>query len=319
LIFVALRALGIAAVLLVAGPVSAAQRDVDEPQRSTTLAARGSVIAYSSWDQAIGAYRLRVAVGDKPPRDVPVAPRSVPFDVHVGRARGGRLVLVYSRCLHEPSPLPAVAPEQVWEAARGCSLRVAGLDGGERAIRGAGSGVLPGVSGATLTFVRFAAGRRPRVVVRGFDRAGPPIRVLRPGNGIPVDLDLLGRRLAITRRFQGHHEVQDSALEIVDLRSARRRLVRHLNGGGQTGHFITGASLLPHGGVAWAEICGGDPGGCPHTERLARWTPRAGLHSVEFDEGVEAFAATPYARWVLQGCFPGSYVDDDAPCFLTRL
>jgi hypothetical protein len=201
----AVRALAVVIVLFVAGAASAARRDVDEPQRSTTLAARGSVITYSSWDHTIGAYRLRVAVGDKPPRDVPVAPRSVPFDVHVGRARGGRLVLVYSRCLHEPSPLPAVAPEQVWEAARGCSLRVAGLDGGERAIRGAGSGVLPGVSGATLTFVRFAAGRRPRVVVRGFDRAGPPIRLLRPGNGIPVDLDLLGRRLAITRRFQGHH------------------------------------------------------------------------------------------------------------------
>jgi hypothetical protein len=317
-----LRALAVVAILLLScGSAVAAEREIGEPLRATTIAARGSVLAYSAWDEGIGAYRLRVAAGDQLPTDVPVAPRAVPFDVHVGRAREPdgtrRVVLVYSRCAREPS-FGGIAPEQAWSAAAGCQLRVAGLDGDERAIHGAGAGVLPGVSGATLTFLRFRPGRRPRIIVRAFDRPGRPKRALRVGAGIPSDLDLLGNRLAITRRYQGHHEGEDSALEIVDLRSGRRRLIRHRDGGGETAHFITGASLLPDGAVAWAEICGGDPGGCPHTERLARWSARTGLRSAEFDEGVETFAATPFARWVLEGCEPYTY-PDSGPCVLTRL
>jgi hypothetical protein len=316
------RALVLSAVaLLVAGPVWAEAREIDEPPRPTTIAARGDVLAYSRWDEGIGAYRLRVAVGDQAPVDVPVAPRSVPFDVHVGQARepGGtsRVVLVYSRCAKEPRGFPTLAPEQGCRLARGCSLRVAGLNGGERPIRGAGPGVMPGVSGTVLTFARFAPGRRPRLIVRPFDRPGRPTRVLHVGAGIPVDLDLLGRRLAITRRYQGRRdEVQDSAIDVVDVRTARRRLIHVRRGGGQTGHFIVGASLLPHGAVAWAEICGGDPGGCPNTELQLRWTPRGDLHSFELP-GVEAFAATPFATWALQGCDPATYVEL-GPCLLSR-
>jgi hypothetical protein len=227
-------------------------------------------------------------------------------------------VLVYSRCRREPPLYPSIAPEQLWSFARGCSLRVASLDGGERAIRGAGQGVIPGVSGTTLTFVRFTHGKHPRIVVRRFDRRGPQLRVIRPGRGTPVDMDLLGNSLAVTRRYQGHGEVEDSALDLIDIRSGRRRLIDHLNGGGQTGHFIVGASRLPHRGVAWAEICGGDPEGCvAGTELVSRWTPRGGLHSHELP-GVEAFAATPFASWALQGCDPATY-PDSGPCVLDRL
>jgi hypothetical protein len=301
---------------------SASARELDRPPRATTIAARGDVLAYSRWDDTIQAFRLRVAVGDRAPVDVPVAPRSVPFDVHVGRAQepdgARRTVLVYSRCRHEPPLYSSLAPEQLWSYARGCSLRVAGLDGGERAIRGAGTGVIPGVSGTTLTFVRFTTRKRSRIIVRRFDRGGPPARILRPRRGAPVDMDLLGERLAVTRRYQGHGEVEDSALDLVNVRSGARRLVYHRNGGGQTGHFIVGASRMPHGGVAWAEICGGDTEGCVDgTELISRWTPHGGLHSREL-LGVEAFAATPFATWALQGCDPATY-PDSGPCVLNRV
>jgi hypothetical protein len=227
------RALSLAIALLAAVPATAAGRELDQPPRPTTIAARGDVLAYSRWDDTIGAFRLRVAVGDRAPVDVPVPPRSVPFDVHVGRATEPdgrrRTVLVYSRCRREPPLYPSIAPEQLWSFARGCSLRVASLDGGERAIRGTGQGVIPGVSGTTLTFVRFTHGKRPRVVVRRFDRPGSPLRVIGSGRGTPVDMDLLGDRLALTRRYQGHGEVEDSALDLVDIRSGRRRLIDHLN------------------------------------------------------------------------------------------
>jgi len=316
------RALLLAIALLAAVPAMAAERELDQPPRPSTIAARGDVLAYSRWDDTIGAFRLRVAVGDRAPVDVPVPPRSVPFDVHVGRATepdgSRRTVLVYSRCTREPPLYPSLAPEQLWSAARGCSLRVAGLDGGERAIRGAGEGVIPGVSGTTLTFVRFRRGHRPVVVVRRFDHSGPPARVLRVGRGMPVDIDVLGDRLAITRRYQGHGEVQDSALDMINLRTGARRTIRHRNGGGQTAHFIVGASRLPHGGVAWAEICGGDPEGCVQgTELISRWSPHRGIHS-SAGPGVEAFAAAPFATWTLGGCDPATYAEV-GPCVLTRI
>jgi hypothetical protein len=154
--------------------------------------------------------------------------------------------------------------------------------------------------------------------VRRFDRAGSPLRVIRAGRGKPVDMDLLGDRLAVTRRYQGHGEVEDSALELVDVRSGIRRLIKHVNGGGQTGHFIVGASRLPRGALAWAQICGGDPEGCVRgTELVSRWTPRGGLHNHEL-QGVEAFAATPFASWALEGCEPQTY-PDSGPCVLNRL
>jgi hypothetical protein len=315
-------ALSLAVALLAAVPATAAERELDQPPRSTTIAARGDVLAYSRWDDAIGAYRLRVAVGDHAPVDVPVAPRTVPFDVHVGHATepdgARRVVLVYSRCVTEPPTSTELAPEQLWTLARGCSLRITGLAGGERPIRDAGEGVIPGVSGTTLTFLRLRPGKRPLIVVRRFDRPGTPRRIMRSGRGTPVDMDLLGNRLAVIRRYQGHNEVEDSALDLVDVRSGSRRLIHHRKGGGQTGHFIVGASRLPHGGVAWAEICGGDPEGCVSgTELVSRWTPRGGLHSHEL-LGVEAFAATPFASWALQGCDPATY-PDSGPCVLNRL
>ena len=315
------RALLVAIALVVAVPAAAAERELDQPPRPATIAARGDVLAYSRWDGAIGAYRLRVAIGDDAPVDVPVTPRSVPFDVHVGHATepsgSRRTVLVYSRCSREPTTTRAF-PEQFWFLARGCRPYVTSLDGGERPIVGAGSGVLPGVSGRTLTLVRFVKGRRAVVIVRAFDRRARPQRVLRAGRGWPVDADLLNHRLALTRRHQGNSEVDSSALELIDTRTGHRLLIHTLRGGGQTAHGIVGASRLPHGGVAWAEICGGDPEGCvAGTELVASWTPRGGLHTRELP-GVEAFARTPFASWALQGCDTLTY-PEGPPCVLNRL
>ena len=303
------------AVAVLALPAPAVARQIAEPARSTTLAARGAVLAYSDWDEAIGAYRLRVAVGERAPADVAVAPRSVPFDVRVGRV-GGRAVLVYSRCAQEPPALgDMVEPEPYWWSARDCTLYTAGLDGHEHAIRGAGPGVLPAVSGATLAFVRFAGRTRATVIVRRFDRPGPPARRISVGRRTPVELDLLGHRLAVTSRVQGSYEVEDSVLSIIDTRTGRGRSIHRLHGGGLSAHYIVGTSLLPRGAVAWAEICGGDPSGCPGNERIDHWTPIAGLRESQ-SPGIQAFAETPFATWRLEGC--SANVDDPSPCVLSR-
>jgi hypothetical protein len=277
------RALSLATALLAAVPATAAERGLHQPPRATTIAARGDVLAYSRWDAATGAFRLRVAVGDHVPVDVPVAPRSAPFDVHVGRATEPdgtrRTVLVYSRCAKEPPTSTALAPEQLW---RGCSLRVAGLAGGELRSAAPARVSSPALSGKKLKFRALHPRKAPAHRRAPFDRAGPPRRNIRPGRGTPVDMDLRGDRLAVIRRHQGHNEVEDSALDLVDVRSGTRRRIHHRKGGGQTGHFIVGASRLPHGGVVWGEICGGDTKGCVSgTELVSRWTPRGGLHSHE--------------------------------------
>jgi hypothetical protein len=196
--------LSLATALLAAVPATAAERGLHQPPRATTIAARGDVLAYSRWDAATGAFRLRVAVGDHVPVDVPVAPRSAPFDVHVGRATEPdgtrRTVLVYSRCAKEPPTSTALAPEQLW---RGCSLRVAGLAGGELRSAAPARVSSPALSGKKLKFRALHPRKAPAHRRAPFDRAGPPRRNIRPGRGTPVDMDLRGDRLAVIRRYQG--------------------------------------------------------------------------------------------------------------------
>ena len=111
-------------------------------------------------------YRLRIKVGSSAPRDVPVAPRSVPFNVSVARAyvavNGHEDVLAYSRCSTEPRGGGGVGPEYYWPLARGCSMWMTSFNGPERRIVGAGEGVLPSISGGTLAYARFRDTGAPR-------------------------------------------------------------------------------------------------------------------------------------------------------------
>lgn len=314
--------------LACAVPAHAAQTVIDRPPRVGPIAAHGRMVAYSAWDASIARYRLRVRTGSAAPHDVPVAPRTVPFDVSVARAyepvKGHEDVVVYSRCRQEPTAAAGIAPESNWRTARGCALYSAPFRGPERRLTGTGEGVLPSVSGSTLAYARFGGAHGPRIVVRRLDQSTPPVLTfggpsLRGGAQGPAGVAVFGSRVAVTWRSYGHSEGQDSRLLVADGRTARITEVRRRNGGGISGHAIVGATWLPGPALHWGEICAGDPGGCPGSVRYARWTPGGSVASVAAPLGMRAFAAARTTAWTLRGCAPPLAYnpgDNDAPCDL---
>jgi hypothetical protein len=314
----------VAVVLAGAERASAAEVVVDRPRGDAPIAAHLRTVAYSSYDATAGVYRLRVKTGDAAPHDVPVPPRSVPFDVSVGRAyvpvKGHENVLVYSRCAQEPRPAAGIAPGPDWRTARSCALYEAPFYGPERRIVGAGEGVLPSVSGGTLAFARFGGARGPRVIVRRLNRAAPPSRVLggpsvRGGGQGPAGIAVFGSRVAVTWRAYAGSEGQDSWLFVADMRANRTTVVRRLAGGGMSGHAIVGATWLNEG-LQWGEICAGDPGGCRGRVRYGRWAPGRPPMLTVAPLGMTAYATGATTTWTLRGCPPPFASTKDEPCDL---
>lgn len=103
------------------GPTSvAAYKDVVAWSQREPQAAAGSSQAAGS-----SAYHLTALV-DGAARRLPVAPRTVPFDVNMGPDSRGRPVAVYSRCAREPELAAAGdslwAPYPPYTAGRGCDV-----------------------------------------------------------------------------------------------------------------------------------------------------------------------------------------------------
>lgn len=143
--------------------------------RPTPLSWNRRWVAYSAYDRSARAYRLtlrsiegRVLVPD-------VRPRSVPFDVDLGRGPRGELTAVYSRCRVEPR--------------RGCDVyRYDTRTGRERKVPGA-SGFLPAVDGSRIVFARRTG--------RGATVLATPSGKLAALRGRPMAIDLRGRRIAL--------------------------------------------------------------------------------------------------------------------------
>lgn len=144
--------------------------------------ARG-VVAWSAYDPAIEAYRLRVRAGGAT-QTAAIPSRERAFDVDVGRGPDGRVVAVYSRCEREGELLSVEPPD-------GCDLFLYDIAARtERRIRAsssrAHSETLPSISGDRIAFVRAArnprAGRRARKDVVYIGRVtGRPASVRQPG------------------------------------------------------------------------------------------------------------------------------------------
>jgi hypothetical protein len=308
---VALLSLGAVCVALAAGPAHAAESVVDQPVQDVVLAAHGRAVAYSAFDATTGLFRLRIKVGSSAPRDVPVPPRSVPFDASVARAyvpgKGHADVLVYSRCRREPDTAGGIAPERDWTTSRGCTLRMTPFDGPEQLITGAGAGVLPSVAGTTLAYARFSAQRAPQVIVRRLNRTAAPLRTF-GGPSLaghaqgPAAIAVFANHVAVTWRYDHGNEGQNSRLLVVDVKTGRRMTVRAVNGGGLTAHAIVGASWLGDQSLQWGEICAGDPGGCPGRSRYGRWAPGHKYRLAAAPTDMRAYATTATATWTLRGC-----------------
>lgn len=203
--------LGVSGVALVAASGAHAQAPNGTVHRPVRVSTYADTVVTSVFDQATNSYRLAVRSGTGL-TPLPVAPRSVPFDVDVGPGEDGRPVAVYSRCAQEPvQPSPTTAlPE--WPTGLGCDVvRFDFATGRESKLEGAStdesSEYLPSMWEDEVAFARTYAdrdgrrGRLPYLYVRPLD-GGESDR--QPGGARGTDgfengpraVDLYGRRLA---------------------------------------------------------------------------------------------------------------------------
>jgi hypothetical protein len=208
------RAIRLAAPLALAAaalsaPAAHADTILSSEPAPPKISAAGGAAAWSTYDQAAGAWFLVTRQAGAVERAA-AAPRSVPFDVDLGRDASGRLVATYSRCDRDPA---IAAP-----LGRGCDLYAYDLASrAERLLRGpssdAASEYMPSIAGGRIAFGRVherrqgAAGVRTSVYVRALRRG--PARRLRGGTLNDDDrtgltgLDLGKRRLALAWRTAG--------------------------------------------------------------------------------------------------------------------
>jgi hypothetical protein len=189
-------------------------------------------VLFSDWDPSLNAYRL-VELVDGTVRQVPVAPRPMPFDVDLGPDRHGEPIAVYSRCTREPIIY--------WEldGRRGCDLYTYNFaTKHERRLTPAGSKTdeySPAVWRNRVAFTRTyraPAKALPRRLVywRSLSGSGAAHR-LRSGRGrvyiAPHDLDIRGTRVAAVWQSDfGSAEIRISSI------GGRPRLISNVPGSG---------------------------------------------------------------------------------------
>ena len=134
-------------------------------------------LVWSSFDPARNGFLLMTRVGGVT-TPVPVATRSVPFDVDLGPDRNGETVAVYSRCRREPDFTTAVGNAIInqfpdWRSGRGCDLYKFDFDSGrETGVRAvsskSASEFLPSIWRARIAFARVYERRSGRAGQRAY-------------------------------------------------------------------------------------------------------------------------------------------------------
>src|SRR4029453_1719520 len=113
-----------AALLQLALPAFAKADDlIGVASRPTPISADAGRLARSASNPATNSYSLMTSIGGVT-SVVPIAPRSVPFDVDLGPDQNGDTVAAYSRCSRDPvGRNPAIGNVltglPVWETGRG--------------------------------------------------------------------------------------------------------------------------------------------------------------------------------------------------------
>lgn len=256
------------------------------------------VVVWSEREDPPGAeapsYHL-VALIDGSARRLPVAPRSVPFDVDLGPGADWRTVAVYSRCAQEPDPPDALgaapsAPYPAYTSGRGCDLYRFDFETAlERKIAGASTDqateVLPSIWRDRIAFARVyeqrsgSRGVLPYLYTRDLD-GGPSEREpggARGATGLPgpTSLDLYGRRLAFVWNHRTGETGGVTELRLDTLGAGRRVLssARHdgkdsyatfLSPQGVHGRIVYGYQRV---GVEYEMFAVPEPGGL-HTDAV---------------------------------------------------
>ena len=229
-----LRTIALGALILAAASATPGAARADDTlatlARPAPVSAYGGRIAWSSYDAAQQNYALMTRVNGVN-SVVPVARRTVPFDVDLGPDQNGDTVAVYSRCSREPGPRKPVTGNIIanqmpnWSSGRGCNLyRFNFATGRETTVAAANSPgaseFLPTIWKTRVAFARVyerkqgIGGDRAYLYFRGVEGAGKSVqvpagsrstqrfcsgkprrckRLVEPG---PTALDLAGRRLA---------------------------------------------------------------------------------------------------------------------------
>lgn len=299
--------LGVSGAALVAasGAPAYAQSPDETVHRPARASAYGDTLVASVFDQATNTYRLSVR-SDTGLTPLPVASRSVPFDVDVGPGEDGRPVAVYSRCGQEPiQPSPTTAlPE--WPTGIGCDIfRYDLATGQETKVAGAStnesSEYLPAIWEDEVAFARTYTsregrrGRLPYLYVRPLDGGGSDRQ---PGgargsdgfeNG-PRAIDLYGRRLAFVWaryrprgfEFQEDYKFFEDEIRLDTVGGGHERI--DVLSGDTVNKSVDAVSIQAHRGrVLYAQDCFGD---CP--ENVSRK-----LRSYRISNGDQAVANLP--------------------------
>jgi hypothetical protein len=280
------------ALTLLALPAAAeADRTIATLSAPAPVSAFAGRLAWSAYDPASRSYRLMTEAGGTVSA-VPVAGRTVPFDVDLGPDRNGNAIAAYSRCRREPVRSdPAISNAIVqmpnWSSGRGCDLyrfdfatgretRIASAD-----TRGA-SEFLPSVWRTRVAFARVyerragRAGDRAYLYVRSLAGAGRARRVpagsrstlrfcsrnprrcrlkLEPG---PTALDLAGRRLAFGWDSGGEiGPTSATYLATLGSASVRKKLLSRESSGDIQGSEIV-SPVVAAGQVVWMLTLFGD-------------------------------------------------------------
>jgi hypothetical protein len=240
----------------------------------------GGMTAWSRLDPETGQYRLVIHDGQR--EHVPlIEPRSVPFDVDLGRDRFGDVVATYSRCQREPRLREGAPPMPAWATGEGCDIFLYSLKRGsaraETRISGASTGAasefLPSIWRDKVAFSRVYErrdGRRgtvPYLYVRPLESSAPSER--QPGGsrgatGLPgpTALDLYGRRLAFAWAYE--QEGGDERSEIrLDTVGGGHRVVAWVEDSANT-DFAELTPSMDRGDIFWGtdcrgSLCGSDP------------------------------------------------------------
>jgi hypothetical protein len=118
----------VCAALVAAAIAPAAHADVTVATvgKPTPVSSHGGRLAWSAFDPATSRYSLMTRInGVTSP--VPVAPRTVPFDVDLGPGESGDTVAVYSRCRRDPGRSGPTGNAIIgqfpdWSTGRGCDV-----------------------------------------------------------------------------------------------------------------------------------------------------------------------------------------------------
>jgi hypothetical protein len=289
-----LIALAVSTSLLAAAP-ALADETVATVAAPTPVSAHAGRLAWSSFDPARNAYVLMTEAAGVT-SEVPIRPRSVPFDVDLGPDTNGDTIAAYSRCSREPprrDPAIGNAFTQLpdWRRGRGCDLyKFDFATGRESRIATAnslsGSEFLPSVWEGRVAFARVyerrrgRAGERPYLYVRALEGAGRSVRIpagtrskgrfcpgrrprrckllVEPG---PTGLDLWGRRLALGWD-SGEVDGASSTiyLETIRGRRATKKLISRVSSGNVEGDEIESPAIVD-GQVGWVLARFGDTTG----------------------------------------------------------